>query len=124
MSSWAPSPPDACTTEIISSGPLDIAWCEDFPGAHLEHWLRMEGGPTEGTPQIYVYQALAKAICHLLVSALPDAALPEVGESLARLYSFYSAPPAVFRLEPPRLWSAGAIRGTTHPRPEIEITEE
>lgn len=109
---------------ITSSHPAAFAWRESLPLGHLGHYVKVQSGLTEELPRVYVYQLLGKVLCHVLVSLLPDAALPEAGEQLARLYRFYSNGPSSFLIPQEKLDSFSGSTGETRTRPEIEITEE
>jgi|SRR5712691_266863 len=73
-------------------------------------------GTSPGTPNAHV--VLARGICHLVVDRLPDAALPELLESLKTMFEFYGAPhqPDVSLPSPRRVLSA-KVTGRRETRP-------
>lgn len=68
--------------------------------------------------------ALARAVCHVFVERMPERALPELAESMVRIFEFYREPPNV----QPALPSPGrALRGKagrTYQRPPFDLPEE
>jgi hypothetical protein len=65
-----------------------------------------------------VQVALARGICHLFVDRLPEAALPEVVESLKMMFEFYAATRRpVGALPEPRRVLAAKVTGRQERRP-------
>jgi hypothetical protein len=59
--------------------------------------------------------ALARYLCHLLIDRLPDRAVPELCESMARMFDFYRDLPA--QLPPPALQGLAVPRRARPTRP-------
>jgi hypothetical protein len=123
MNSLAHNLFDEAGNEITSSVPNAFAWRETLPGAQLGHYFRLSDNVTERTPRLYIYQAIGKALCHVLISALPQDAVPEASENLMRLYQFYNSA-AVAALQEPTTRHFNAAFGARTIRPDIDIAEE
>ncbi len=68
--------------------------------------------------------ALVRAVCHVFVERLPERALPELAESMARIFEFYrEAPKSEPSLpSPPRQLRAKV--GRKYERPSFDLPEE
>ena len=95
---------------------------EAFPGANITHFVSLDVAAT--TESLPLERARQRLLSYLLVSRLPDVALPELCETLGDMYEFYSAYPHI----PPALSSPTreirAKLGEKYERPEFYASEE
>jgi hypothetical protein len=71
-----------------------------------------------------VQVTLARGICHAVIDQLPDAALPELFESLTNMFDFYRAPQQrVIPLPAPRRVLSAKVTGRHERRPLSFDTE-
>ena len=81
--------------------------------------------PLETSPNMRNTQViLARGICHLIVDRLPDAALPELMESLKTMFEFYNlSREQAVALPAPRRAVSGKVTGRQERRPLSFDTE-
>jgi hypothetical protein len=101
-----------------------VAFIQQWPGAKTGHYLVIDtGAPTEGATQITLSNALERFVCGVLISQLPDRALPELRETLSDLYSHYAGPVPQLPATSRTYRKQAAKRGKTNRPPEIRIEE-
>ena len=93
----------------------------NWPGARTAHYLVMEPPRTQGASPLNLTHVFQRFVCQVLVSQLPNEALPELCESISEIYEYYikpSATPSRYELPPTKM---PAKRGKTNPPPELRI---
>jgi hypothetical protein len=104
------------------SGSTAIFYEHRAAGALFTHSLRLDSQETRGSLGFDQAKLLERFVCQILVSALPDQALPETKENLIELYGHYAVPRGnVELIEVAPGQSFEAVVGTSHPRPDIEL---
>jgi hypothetical protein len=76
---------------------------------------------TTGLPQ-YDRSVFLRAMCHYLLTKLPDDGLPDVCRSLVEAYEYYLQPPKILRM--PEHQAVKAKPGRIYERPPFPIAEE
>ena len=77
---------------------------------------------TAGPPQ-YDQSVFMRAVCHYLLTKMPDEGLPDVCRSIADAYEYYLQPPRSLRSFDVHR-SVKAKSGRTYERPPFPIAEE
>lgn len=95
---------------------------ETFPGANITHFVSLDVTATAESPALE--RARQRLISYLLVSRLPDEALPELCETLGDMYEFYSAHPHTPPALPSPTREIRARLGEKYERPEFYASEE
>ena len=98
----------------LSADERDIrvfGWMSPFQGTSAEPYK----------PEV----ALTRAICHLFVERMPERALPELAEAMARTFEFYyDAPRAPIALSPEPFQPVRGKVGKTYERPPFNLPDE
>ncbi len=93
-----------------------------MPGARAAHYLIFEPPQTTGVAHLNLTNVVQRFACGVLVSQLPDEALPELWETISEMYDHYttSAPTTTAVFSPNKLH---ARRGKTNAVPKIRLEE-
>ncbi len=67
---------------------------------------------------------LVRHVCHRLLDRIPNQGLPELAESLGRIYAFYNVNPISSTVLPPPTQRVTVKRGKTYQRPDFPIVPE
>jgi hypothetical protein len=80
---------------------------------------------TSAFPVQYDRSIFVRALCHYLLTRLPDDGLPDVCRSIVDAYEYYAQPPrALNSYEVHKLQPIKAKAGRTYERPSFPIAEE
>lgn len=77
-----------------TSGPAEtdlhfvIGWTQQVSTGNISHFISFEGNETTGKESDFS-NLKARLLCHFLLNAMPDEALPELSESLIGMFDFY-----------------------------------
>lgn len=124
MSEWDPLLSDDAWESLTRSGTATIAWHESRAGGLFAHLVKLEQGTTDAIQWQYLSHLRGRVACHILISKMPDQALPELCETLEDLYRFYVGPPAASLLLHSPTRKSVAKQGRTYRRPDIQLDEE
>ena len=122
MNDWVHNPFPQFSYPVRADETATFTLFQKWPGALAAHYLIFQGAQTQGAAQVTLSNVLKRFACSALVSRLPDAALPELYETLYDLYSHYSALATPTRPLLPQDKKV-AKRGKTNLPPEIRVEE-
>jgi hypothetical protein len=113
---WDPGPLSQEPNEI------ELQWCGETSTAEFQHTLVVR--TTAGPPQ-YDKSVFLRAVCHFLLTKLPDDGLIDVCRSIVDAYEYYVQSPTVLRpYEVHKFQPVKAKAGRTYERPSFPIAEE
>jgi hypothetical protein len=98
---------------------MELHWCGETSGAEYQHTMCVR--TTTGLPQ-YDKSVFLRAMCHYLLTKLPDEGLPDVCRSIVEAYEYCLQPPKILRM--PDHQTVKAKAGRTYERPSFPIAEE
>src|SRR4051812_34206354 len=84
---------------LLATGPTNFALLREWPGAKTGHYLIIEPSETEGAQQIVATTVVQRFACNIMVSQLPDDAVPELYESIYEMYEHYLKSPVALPLQ-------------------------
>lgn len=88
----------------------------------MAHEIRFHLQETAARPE-YSLLLLSRLLCHYLINRIPDKAIPELIESVGRIYRFYSAAPRTLPPSLPIPKITGKIE-RLYKRPDFHVDEE
>ena len=119
---WAPSPSEETTQTRGTTPHFLLGWEQLLPGARVAHEIRFHLQETAARPE-YSRLLLSRLLCHYLINRIPDKGIPELFESVGRIYRFYSTAPRTLPPSLPMSKVAGKI-GRLSKRPDFHVDEE
>lgn len=68
-----------------------IRWSQPLTGGQIDHWVSVESDAPTGSMGVNQVpeEVCLRVLCHVLTNWMPDDALPELGETLGEMYTFY-----------------------------------
>jgi hypothetical protein len=105
----------------LNQGPneIELHWCGETSTAEFRHAMVVR--TTTSLPQ-YDRSVVLRALCHYLLTKLPEDGLPDVCRSIVEAYEYYLQPPRILRM--PEHQAVKAKSGRTYQRPSFPIAEE
>lgn len=88
---WALDPLIDINREVGTQLEPYIRWYQDVPGARLCHLVSFTPLGTGEVSALRPEQFLQRLACYLLVSKLPDEALPELFDSVTDILNYYTS---------------------------------
>lgn len=101
--------------------PDNVSWCTPTGAGTFSHFITFQPQRTTLSPED-ARKVVARLLCHVILSRLPDEALTELCESLADLYFFYKRPPIPAKL--PEIIAYPAKMGESVTRAPINLEDE
>lgn len=103
---------------------VTLGWQQDVTGARFLHTVSIPAYQATAKRPVWSEDLQIRLLCHVLINRIPDKGLPELCESLGRMYEFYNTPnlnelPAL----PERRQIRGKI-GRAYERPGFSIADE
>lgn len=110
--------------ERLSQGAneIELQWSGETSTGDFQHTMVVR---TTACPPQYDRAVFVRALCHYLLTKLPDEGLPDVCRSLVDAYEYYfQFPKALKTYEVQRFQPVKAKAGRTYERPAFPISEE
>lgn len=103
---------------------MSLCWRRDVPGGQLAHQLRLFQTQTTVDPREFLWSAVARVVCHVLVDEIPERGLSELYESLNGMHLFYLEQPEQQRDALPLVRQSHATLGRAMERPGFQLESE
>lgn len=101
---------------------IELNWCGTTAAGDFQHTMVVR---TSACPPQDDWSVLMRALCHYLLTKIPDDGLPEICRSIVDTYEYYTQPPRLLKgYEVHKLQAVKAKAGRTYERPSFPIAEE